>query len=251
MTTFESCLNVVIWVRGWFSLRAIMFLCTWKPGGRRSSNSCIRLQSIFCRPHNNHYFTVRFDYLLSTVNGRSYPHTVGLVPNYWKLWVVHCSETPLSERKEPSSPPSCHTCWGHEKLFFSAWFMWGQASFGFFLPLWTVMCWHQIGFQMFPEECILLAVVSAVGQHVSQSIPKVALIPATFKSSYSPFVVIGRPELVIYGLFDCWHVKCLVPTPKAELWLAGSFVFSCLTFDLRTSASVKRHSFLGLASLLR
>lgn len=132
MTTFESCLNVVIWVRGWFSLRAIMFLCTWKPGGRRSSNSCIRLQSIFCRPHNNHYFTVRFDYLLSTVNGRSYPHTVGLVPNYWKLWVVHCSETPLSERKEPSSPPSCHTCWGHEKLFFSAWFMWGQASFGFF-----------------------------------------------------------------------------------------------------------------------
>lgn len=110
------------------------------------------------------------------------------------------------------------------------------------------MCWHQVGFQMFLEECILLAVVSAVGQHVSQSVPKVALLPAAFKSSYSPFVVIGRPELVIYGLFDCWHVKCSVPTPKAELGLAGSFVFSCLTFDLRTGASVKRHSFLGLAS---
>lgn len=130
MTTFESCLNVVIWVRGWFSLRVIvMFLCTWKPGGRHGSNSCIRLQSTFCHPQNTHYFTVTFDYLVSTVN---YPHTVGSVSYYWKLWVVHCSETPLSGHKEPSLPLSCHTCWGHEKLFFSAWFMWGQASFGFF-----------------------------------------------------------------------------------------------------------------------
>lgn len=130
MTTFESCLNVVIWVRGWFSLRAIvMFLCTWKPGGRHGSSSCIRLQGIFCRPHNTHYFTVRFDYLVSTVNGRSCPHTWGLASNHWKLWVVHCSETPLSERMEPSLPPSCHTCWVHEKLFFSACVMWGQASF--------------------------------------------------------------------------------------------------------------------------
>lgn len=31
-----------------------------------------------------------------------------------------------------------------------------------------------------------------------------------------PFVVIGGPGLVIHGQFDCWHVKCSVPIPKAK-----------------------------------
>lgn len=58
----------------------------------------------------------------------------------------------------------------------------------------------------------------------------------------SPFVVIGGPGLVIHGPFDCWHVKCSVPIPKAESWFAGIFVFSCLTSDPRTitGSSVKQ-----------
>lgn len=40
------------------------------------------------------------------------------------------------------------------------------------------------------------------------------------------------------------------PPPKAELRFAGSFVFSRLTSDLRTGASVKQHGFPGLTMLL-
>lgn len=183
-----------------------MFPYTWKPQGRCrcSCSGCILLQDIFCHLQTAHYFMVRFDYLFSTVNGWSSPHTVGLVSviigNFgWSAAHKHICQTHLlpftshllpclsvwhleTEHWQPSSPPSCHTCRVHEKLFFGACFMWGQASSGF-LPLWTVTCWHQIAFQMFPEECILSAVVSAVGRHVFRSIPKLALILAAFKSS--------------------------------------------------------------------
>lgn len=59
-------------------------------------------------------------------------------------------------------------------------------------------------------------------------------LASTEQFDLSHCVVIGDPGLVIHGSFDCWHVKCLVPLPKAEPWCAGSFVFSCLTSDPKT-----------------
>lgn len=66
----------------------------------------------------------------------------------------------------------------------------------------------------------------------SQDTPNTWLA-STEQFDLSPRVVIGDPGLAIHGPFDCWHVKCSVPLPKAESWCAGSFVFSCLTSDPR------------------
>lgn len=209
MTTFESRSNVVIWVRGWLSLRVlVMFPCTWKPQGRCSCscNGCILSPDVFCHLQTAHYFMVRFDHLLSAVNGwLNFPsHCRFAVCNYWKLWVVRCSEThlPKTHHLPFTSHSSRHVCqcdiWKRNTgnrfrrhpdtpveptkncssaLVLCAGFL--RFAF-FFLPLWTVACWHQIASQMFPEECLLSAVVSAVGRHVSRSIPKLALIPAAF-----------------------------------------------------------------------
>lgn len=100
------------------------------------------------------------------------------------------------------------------------------------------MGWHEK--QMFSVIFILVTVLSAVWQHVSpcvlpysQTAPNTC-VALTEQFDLSPCVLIGGPGLVIHGPFDCWHVKCLVPIPKAESWFAGSFVFSCLTSDPRT-----------------
>lgn len=63
----------------------------------------------------------------------------------------------------------------------------------------------------------------------SQGAPNTCLA-LTEQFDPSPCVVIGGPGLVIHGPFDCWHVKCLVPIPKAESWFAGSSRFQL--FDL-------------------
>lgn len=63
-------------------------------------------------------------------------------------------------------------------------------------------------------------------------IPKLPLIPAYPKERFdlSPFIVIGGSELVIHGPFDCRHVKCSVPIPKAEIMICWEFRFQW--FDL-------------------
>lgn len=159
-----------------------------------------------------------------------------------------------TEHSQPSLPPSCHTCQVHEKRFFRVCLLWGQASSGFlFLPLWTVRCWHHIVFQILPKECVFLAVVSAVRQHVSQSIPKLALIPAALNRAlwlFHPLLSLEGQSRSPMGRLTAGMLSVQFPPPKAELWSAGSFVFSCLTFDLRTGALVKQHGFLRLTLLL-
>lgn len=68
MTTINSHLNVAIWVRGWFGLIMLMFLCTWRPQGSCSSHSYFTYA---------HYFMKNFDYLVSS--GWASPRIVGLV----------------------------------------------------------------------------------------------------------------------------------------------------------------------------
>lgn len=88
-------------------------------------------------------------------------------------------------------------------------------------------------------EFILLTVLSAVWQHVAHCVPPSPYSQTSpntcmaLKEQFdlSPCVVIGGPGLVIHGPFDCWHVKCSVPIPKAESWFARSFRFQL--FDLR------------------
>lgn len=162
------------------------------------------------------------------------------VCNYWKLRVVCCSETHLpnppssihvslilpclsvwhleTEHWQAFSPPSCHTCWVHEKPFFAACFMCRLPQVFY---LWTVRCWHQIAFQMFPEECILSAVVSAVGRHVSRAIPKLALIPAAFKSSLS---LVGQNWLSM-GHLTAGMLSVQFPTPR-QYWDFLEVLFS-------------------------
>lgn len=85
--------------------------------------------------------------------------------------------------------------------------------------------------QLFDNMCPIVSLP------YSQTAPNTCLA-YTEHFDLSPFIVIGGPGLVIHGPFDCWHVKCSVPIPKAEIM---SFVFSCLTYDLRTitGSSVK------------
>lgn len=95
--------------------------------------------------------------------------------------------------------------------------------FGFFLPLWTVSCWRHIEFQMFPEECILLAVLSAVGQHVSQSIPKLALIPATFNRLwlFLPFLSLAGQNQSSMGRLTAGMLSVQFPPPRQNCDLLG------------------------------
>lgn len=190
-----------------------MFPCTWKPQGRCSCNGCILLQDIFCHLQTAHYFTVRFDHLASTVNGWSSPHTVGLVSviigNFgWSAAQKHICQTHLLPF---TSHSSCH-------VFFAACFMCRLPQVFY---LWTVRCWHQIAFQMFPEECILSAVVSAVGRHVSRAIPKLALIPAAFKSSLS---LVGQNWLSM-GHLTAGMLSVQFPTPR-QYWDFLEVLFS-------------------------
>lgn len=209
MTAFNSHLNVVNWVSGWLGLMELMFLCTWRPQGRCSSSRFYP----FCKtPFVTcvHYFVERFDDLVSSVNGWAFPHTVRLVCvcDYLETMGGLLPENTFFTGPNPPSsihiPPPAESLsvtfenrtltsvFNHHpvtpvesmKNCSSALVLCGaslpRGFFFFFLPLWTVRCWHHIALQMFPEECVLLAVVSAVGLYVSQSIPKLALIPAAF-----------------------------------------------------------------------
>lgn len=88
------------------------------------------------------------------------------------------------------------------------------------------MCWHQIGnkcclflwlfCQLFDKMCPIVSLPYSLGA------PNTCLA-LTEQFDLSPCVVIGGPRLVIHGPFDCWHVKCSVPIPKAKSWFAGRF----------------------------
>lgn len=90
--------------------------------------------------------------------------------------------------------------------------------------------------QLFDNMCPIVSLP------YSQTAPNTCCLAVTEQFDPSPCVVIGGSGLVIHGPFDCWHVKCLVPIPKAESWCARSFVFSCLTSDPRTITSSSRSS---------
>lgn len=129
-----------------------------------------------------------------------------------------------TEHSQPSSPPSCHTCWVHEKLFFCACLMWGQASLGF-SALWTVRCWHHIAFQLFPEDCILLAVVSAVGTTFvlvySQTGP---FIPATFNRAHwllHPLLSLAGQNQSSVGRLTAGMLSVEFPPPRQNCDLLG------------------------------
>lgn len=88
--------------------------------------------------------------------------------------------------------------------------------------------------QLFDNMCPIVSL------SYSQTAPNTCCLAVTEQFDPSPCVVIGGSGLVIHGPFDCWHVKCLVPIPKAESWCARSFVFSCLTSDPRTITGSSR-----------
>ena len=88
--------------------------------------------------------------------------------------------------------------------------------------------------QLFDNMCPIVSLP------YSQTAPNTCCLAVTEQFDPSPCVVIGGSGLVIHGPFDCWHVKCLVPIPKAGSWCARSFVFSCLTSDPRTITGSSR-----------
>lgn len=107
------------------------------------------------------------------------------------------------------------------------------------LPGLSVMCWHHIVEQMlsggiYSFDCFVSCLTTCgplcPPPPYSQTSPNTCM---ALKEQFdlSPCVVIGGPGLVIHGPFDCWHVKCSVPIPKAESWFARSFRFQL--FDLR------------------
>lgn len=107
------------------------------------------------------------------------------------------------------------------------------------LPGLSFMCWHHIVEQMlsggiYSFDCFVSCLTTCgplcPPPPYSQTSPNTCM---ALKEQFdlSPCVVIGGPGLVIHGPFDCWHVKCSVPIPKAESWFARSFRFQL--FDLR------------------
>lgn len=227
---------MVIWVRGRFGLIMLMFLCTWRPQGRCSSHSYILLQDIFCHLRSLFHGKVWLSGVLCEwmsfpsycrFGVCNYLETIGgLLPrNTFSTGPIcsHLSMWHLKTHSQPSSPPSCVKPGESMKNCSSALVLCGAGLLWVFLPLWTVSCWRHIEFQMFPEECILLAVLSAVGQHVSQSIPKLALIPATFNRLwlFLTFLSLAGQNQSSMGRLTAGMLSVQFPPPRQNCDLLG------------------------------
>lgn len=95
---------------------------------------------------------------------------------------------------------------------------------GFLRFFYLSRCWHHIAFQMFPEECILLAVVSAAGQHVSHFIPKLALIPAAFNRAlwlFHPLLSLAGQNQSSMGRLTAGMLSVQFPPPRQNCDLLG------------------------------
>lgn len=135
----------------------------------------------------------------------------------WRLWVVYCPEARVPLGQTHLLPSSSRLSVRHfanntrnrphrhpvtpvesvEKPFLGACLMWGRASSGFFYLSEPLGVDATFAFQMFSEEWVPLAVVSAVGLHVSRSVPKLALL-------YLP----PLPERFdFFTLCCCWQAR--------------------------------------------
>lgn len=166
----------------------------------------------------------------------------------WRLWVVCCLEAhvPLgqthllpflslllpslsawrlqAEDSQPSSPPSCHTCWVHDKRFLSACLMWGQASLGFFYLSELLGVDATMRSKCFRRNGFFWLLCQLVGLHVSQSVPKLALIPAAFTRALwllHPLLLLAGQNQSSVGRLTAGTLSVQFPPPRQNCGLLG------------------------------